>query len=61
MKKFILLALPVITICACSSDEPQMSGDPGRSYSRPRKAPPSVSSRRAEDFRAIERPATYSE
>jgi hypothetical protein len=59
MKKLILLAILAVGAYGCGSDEPQTT------YRRPayrgEKAPPSVSSGRAEDFRAVERPSTYSE
>jgi hypothetical protein len=59
MKKLILLAILAVVASGCGSDEPTTV------YRRPayrgEKAPPSVSSQKAEDFRAIERPSTYSE
>jgi hypothetical protein len=59
MKKLILLAILALGSYGCGSDEPQ-TVDRRPAY-RPQKAPPSVSSGRAEDFRAIEKPSTYSE
>jgi hypothetical protein len=59
MKKLILLAILAAIVSGCGTDEPQtVDRRPGY---RPEKAPPSVSSQKAEDFRAIERPPTYSE
>ncbi len=59
MKKCILLAVLAAIVTGCGSDEPQrVDRRPGY---RPQKAPPSVSSQKAEDFRAIEKPSTYSE
>ena len=59
MKKLILLAILAVGASGCGSDEPQVVER--RPAYRPQKAPPSVQSGRAEDFRAIEKPSTYSE
>ena len=60
MKKSIALAIAAAAIFSgCASDEPQTVVH--RHYYRSQKAPPSVSGGRAEDFRAVERPSTYSE
>jgi hypothetical protein len=59
MKKLIMLAILAVGAAGCGDDEPTTV------YHRPayrgEKTPPSVSSGRAEDFRAVERPSTYSE
>ena len=60
MKKSIALAiLGAAIFSGCASEEPQPVVE--RHYYRSEKAPPSVSGNRAEDFRAIEKPSTYSE
>jgi hypothetical protein len=59
MKKSILLAILAVGFWGCGSDEPTVVyHEPA---TRPAKAPPNVSSGHAEDFRAVERPSTYSE
>jgi hypothetical protein len=60
MKKSILLAILAVGFWGCGSDEPEPTSN-RRAASRPAKAPPSVQSQKAEDFRAIERPSTYSD
>jgi hypothetical protein len=58
MKKSILLAIIAAAFCACSNK----TAPPERSAGgRSGKAPPSVSSQKAEEFRAVERPSTYSD
>jgi hypothetical protein len=59
MKKLIILAILAAGVTGCG-DEPQTTVYHHSSY-RGEKAPPSVSGGRAEDFRAIEKPSTYSE
>ena len=59
MKKSILLAILAVGFWGCGSDEPQPTYR--RSAYHGEKAPPNVSSQKAEDFRAVERPSTYSE
>ena len=59
MKKLIVLAILAVGAFGCGSDEPA-TVDRRPAY-RPQKAAPSVSGGRAEDFRAIEKPSTYSE
>ncbi len=58
MKKLMVIAL-FASLVGCA-EEP-MPSSPGPSV-RPRpKAAPSVSTQKAEDFRAVERPASYSQ
>jgi hypothetical protein len=59
MKKSILLAILAVGFWGCGSDEPQTVDR--RPATRPAKTAPNVSSGKAEDFRAIEKPSTYSE
>jgi outer membrane lipoprotein SlyB len=60
MKKTILLAMIAVTLCACSSEK-STTQTSTTTYRRPAKTAPNVSSGRAEDFRAVERPSTYSD
>jgi hypothetical protein len=59
MKKLIMLAILAIGASGCGDDEPTTVYHHHAYHGQ--KTPPSVSSGRAEDFRAVERPSTYSE
>jgi hypothetical protein len=59
MKKLLLLAILAGSV-GCGSDNPPPPQSSAGTYRRPQKSAPSVQGGRAEDFRAVEKPSTYS-